>query len=102
MAANEQTLTSMRRITLRVYGRVQGIGYRAAAHAKATGLGLSGWVRNRDDGSVELEVAGGRDDVGQFISWCQRGPAGASVTNIEVAEAPDAAFGGSFEVKPTV
>lgn len=98
---NDHTLTSMRSVNVRIYGRVQGIGFRAAAQRRAVGLGLSGWVRNRDDGSVELVAVGARQDVGQLMAWCNTGPAGASVSRIEVVEAPGENFGGDFEVRPT-
>jgi len=72
------------RVRLVVEGHVQGVGYRYSACAEARRLGLSGWVRNRSDGRVELEAEGPRDDVDQLIAWCRSGPAFAQVSAVEV------------------
>ena len=50
------------------YGRVQGVGFRWLAVSKARLLGLTGWVRNLSDGSVEMEVQGKREEIGKMIS----------------------------------
>ncbi|WP_135470965.1 acylphosphatase [Crenalkalicoccus roseus] len=68
---------------LRITGRVQGVGYRDWLVREATRLGLSGWVRNRRDGSVEAVVAGGEPAVQALLSACRRGPALARVDAIE-------------------
>ena len=85
---------------LRIHGRVQGVYYRASAQEEALRLGLSGWVRNRSDGSVEALVAGCDADVECFIRWAWQGPAAARVVDIEIqpAEAPEA---GPFRMRPT-
>ena len=67
-------------------GRVQGVSYRASTARAARDLGLAGWVRNVNDGSVELEVEGHPDAVAKLLAWCQRGPAGASVASVVVDE----------------
>jgi len=69
---------------LRIHGRVQGVGYRASAHRRALELGLSGYVRNLDDGSVEAVVEGEEADVEAFVTWCRTGPRLARVTRVEV------------------
>ena len=74
----------MRRVRLLVDGRVQGVGYRYSACAEARCLGLSGWVRNRSDGRVELEAEGPELEVEQMVAWCWRGPAFAQVSQVEV------------------
>jgi acylphosphatase len=74
----------MERVRLLVEGRVQGVGYRYSACAEARRLGISGWVRNRSDGRVELEAEGTREDVEQFLDWCRRGPAFAEVSRVDV------------------
>lgn len=74
----------MRRVRVLVDGRVQGVGYRYSACAEARRLGLSGWVRNRSDGRVELEAEGPEAEVEQMITWCRRGPAFAQVSQVDV------------------
>ncbi|HEX4366648.1 MAG TPA: acylphosphatase [Rhodopila sp.] len=74
-----------------IVGRVQGVGYRAWMEHKATELGLSGWVRNRPDGSVEALIAGEIASVEELSRLCRRGPRLAEVTSIdeEMADPPE-------------
>ncbi len=73
--------------------------YRAHARRAATKLGLRGWVRNRDDGTVEAVVEGPAAPVDDFIAWCHRGSPAARVDRLEVSdEGTDAALTGSFDV----
>ena len=72
------------RAHLAIRGRVQGVWYRGAMQACARRLGLSGWVRNCDDGSVEAEATGDRTAVEALIAWAHHGPAGARVTGVAV------------------
>ncbi len=65
-------------------GRVQGVGFRWFLQRKATELGLTGYVRNRPDGKVEIEVEGAEDDVEEMIASAKRGPTFARVTDIDV------------------
>lgn len=67
----------------RVIGRVQGIGYRRWATDIATQMGLSGWVRNMSDGSVEIMVQGDQETINQFLQKCLKGPAFAKVLGIQ-------------------
>ncbi|WP_422015710.1 acylphosphatase [Reyranella sp.] len=69
---------------LAITGRVQGVGYRDWAMATAQRLGLSGWVRNRTDGSVEALVVGDDEAVGRMIEACRRGPTLARVDAVDV------------------
>ena len=83
------------RAHLRIRGRVQGVYYRASMVREAQNLGLTGWVRNCDDASVEAVAEGARADVESLIAWSYRGPAGARVDKIDVYwEAPDHSFFG--------
>jgi acylphosphatase len=75
-----------RRVSLTVTGRVQGVFYRREAAREATRLGLSGFVRNRDDGTVRAEAEGAPEAVGAFIRWCRRGPENARVEDVRVEE----------------
>ncbi len=87
---------------LSITGRVQGIGYRAAFQAEARRLRLSGWVRNRHDGSVEASISGTADAVDKMIEWARQGPAGARVHGVQIAdseEAPESGLG--FDMWPT-
>jgi acylphosphatase len=68
---------------LRIEGRVHGVGYREWLMREAERLGLSGWVRNRGDGSVEAVVAGQEPAVQALLSACRRGPRLARVDRIE-------------------
>ena len=76
----------MRRIRAIVSGRVQGVAFRASACTEARRLGVVGWVKNRDDGTVELEAEGPDDMVAALIQWCHEGPPGASVGRVAVEE----------------
>ncbi len=66
-----------------IAGRVQGIGYRAWLIERARAAGLSGWVRNRLDGTVEALIAGETAAVEELVRQCRRGPRMAMVTSIE-------------------
>jgi acylphosphatase len=74
---------STRRATLRIHGKVQGVFFRESSRAEAVRLGLTGWVRNREDGTVEAVVEGAPDPLEDFIRWCHRGPSAARVTTVE-------------------
>ena len=67
-----------------VTGRVQGVGYRDWVVDRAERLGLSGWVRNRIDGSVEAVIVGEDDAVGRMVEACRRGPPAARVDAVDV------------------
>jgi acylphosphatase len=69
---------------LAVTGRVQGVGYRDWVMETAERLGLSGWVRNRVDGSVEAVIVGDDGAVGRMIEACRRGPPAARVDALDV------------------
>jgi acylphosphatase len=67
---------------VRIEGLVQGVNYRYATRQKAQELGVSGWVHNLADGSVECLMEGERDKVEALIRWCQQGPSGARVKRV--------------------
>jgi acylphosphatase len=67
----------------RVFGRVQGVFFRAAAEREASALSLSGWVANLPDGSVEVEAEGRREALERFLSWLRSGPPSACVERVE-------------------
>jgi acylphosphatase len=90
-------------VSLRIRGRVQGVGYRAWATHTARHLGLSGWVRNLTDGTVEAYAYGTEDVIGTFIAACHAGPPGARVTDVLTVarELEPAAPPPGFQQKPT-
>jgi acylphosphatase len=71
---------------LRIHGQVQGVGYRAGLVREAERLDLTGWVRNRADGSVEAVVQGPAAGVEALITWARRGPRLARVERVEIGE----------------
>jgi acylphosphatase len=76
--------SAIRTVHVRIEGRVQGVGFRAWTEHVAAGLGLTGWVRNRADGSVEAVFQGTEDKIVDMLALCERGPPGARVTKVEI------------------
>jgi acylphosphatase len=72
-----------------ILGRVQGVGFRYSMIEEAQRLGVTGWVRNRRNGTVEAVVDGAPDAVDAVLAWARSGPRGARVTDIQVSEVPD-------------
>jgi acylphosphatase len=88
---------------IRLRGRVQGVGFRDALRTEALRLGVSGWVRNRRDGSVEAVLRGDDDAVDLLIAWARGGPRLAQVGALEehaIESSLDHAYRG-FERWPT-
>jgi acylphosphatase len=94
-------VNAIRHLVIR--GRVQGVGYRAFVEDTATSRGLSGWVRNRRDGTVEAMFSGPEDAVSGMIEDCCKGPFGARVDGIDMREAraDELQIGRTFTVLPT-
>jgi acylphosphatase len=86
-------------VRIAIAGRVQGIGYRMWAQGKARGLGLLGWVRNRQDGTVEALVQGASDKVEAFLSAAEKGPRGARVDDVMAVPEPVQPLA-NFEIIP--
>lgn len=80
-------------------GRVQGVSYRASTASAARRLGVVGWVRNRSDGSVELEAEGDDAQVTALIEWCKRGPPAARVSNVAIEELATTGADKAFTVR---
>ena len=78
------TDTVIKRLVIR--GRVQGVGYRASFYYAAKNAGVTGWVRNRRDGSVEAMVQGPLSAIDDVIEWARRGPELARVDNLVIEE----------------
>lgn len=71
-----------RALHLKITGRVQGVFFRATTKQKADSLGLTGWVKNCSDGSVEIFAQGEDGKLKEFVEWCGHGPADANVDNL--------------------
>ena len=69
-----------------VHGRVQGVFYRDSARREASRLGVSGWIRNCPDGTVEGVFEGSSEAVARLVDWCGSGPRGAAVERVEVLD----------------
>ncbi|MBV8081551.1 MAG: acylphosphatase [Candidatus Eremiobacteraeota bacterium] len=83
----------MPRLHLRIRGHVQGVFFRVSAVEQALDLRLTGWVRNRNDGSIEIVAEGPEDSLAALRAWCEHGPPGADVQGIEESEdAPTGKF----------
>jgi acylphosphatase len=88
----------MRRVHLKVSGLVQSVGYRMFIHRAALELGLSGWVRNMPDGSVEIEAQGPEEKVAELIRLAGRGPSRARVSSLQGHELTPSQEGTGFAV----
>ena len=89
-------------LQVRIRGRVQGVGFRDACVRQARAAGLTGWVRNRRDGSVEALLQGPADEVAGFCDWLRIGVPAARVDAVETTrpQAPCSTHDG-FERLPT-
>jgi len=92
----------MNAVRVIITGRVQGVGYRAWTVAKASKLGLKGWVRNRNDGSVEAVFSGEQGQISTMIEHCKTGPMVARVDGIESYACSETFGDGPFMAKPTL
>jgi acylphosphatase len=86
-----------RRLVVR--GLVQGVGFRFSMQREAMRLGVTGWVRNRRDGTVEAMAAGTPDAVQALVAWARRGPPSSRVDEVAVSDC-EGSFR-SFELRPT-
>lgn len=77
----------MKHYSIKVKGKVQGVFYRAATKAVADQLGVKGYVKNLEDGSVQIEAEGDDFALDSFIEWCNEGPEKAEVESVDVIEA---------------
>lgn len=94
-------IEGMRTVHLRIEGRVQGVYFRGWAAENAKAHGLTGWVRNRRDGSVEALFHGDSANVARMIELCRAGPRDARVESIEIIQ-EGGAGPERFEVRPTI
>jgi len=87
------------RCRLVITGRVQGVWYRASLRDEALRRGVSGWVKNLPDGSVEAVLAGRSADVDALVGWCRTGPPGAFVEGVSVSHEEGGDRVGGFEIR---
>lgn len=73
----------MKHLTVIVYGKVQGVFFRAATKAVANQLRITGFVKNQNDGTVYIEAEGLPFELESFIEWCHEGPENAQVEKVE-------------------
>lgn len=89
----------MRTLRLVIHGRVQGVWFRESMRQKAEQLGITGWVRNRADGTVEAVVQGDDANIAAMVRWARAGPPQASVTRLDHSDATGIFL--SFEKRAT-
>lgn len=82
-----------------IRGYVQGVWFRASTRDEATRIGVSGWVRNLSDGSVDALFEGEKKKVEEIIGWCHRGPSGAQVSKVEISWEPYKAEFKHFDIR---
>lgn len=89
---------AIKHFNISVKGKVQGVYFRANAQKQAIALNIKGFVKNRSDGSVYLEVEGEEESLKQLVIWCHRGPERAKVEEVKVEEREMTSFT-SFEIR---
>ncbi len=88
-----------RRAHVWVTGQVQGVWFRGSTKRRARELGVSGWVRNLPDGRVEVVFEGEEAAVGAALDYVRRGPPGAAVGDVEIADEPFTGDEGRFRIR---
>lgn len=94
------TAADTRTVRIRIEGRVQGVAFRDWMQSTADKLGVTGWVRNRGDGSVEAVLSGEPSLVADMVELCRRGPPAAVVSDVAVLGEEDETYAG-FDIHPT-
>jgi acylphosphatase len=82
-----------------VEGRVQMVFFRYSTCQEAERLGLTGWVMNRPEGSVEIVAEGPKEAVDALMQWCHKGPPGARVSEVRLTHEPATGEFASFDVR---
>ena len=85
-------------IHLLIKGKVQGVFYRASAKKAAIALAINGWVRNNNNGDVEMLITGTQVELKKFTDWCRKGPPGAEVSELIETAQEEIEFG-SFSIR---
>jgi len=92
-------LTKRAAFLAKIEGRVQGVGFRYRTQAYAQSLGLVGWVRNEDDGSVTVYCEGPSEILTRFRSWLRKGPTGSLIANVAFADTPPTGLHFRFSIE---
>ncbi len=87
------------RVYATVSGRVQGVSFRDSTRQEAEKLGLTGWVRNTEDGKVEAIFEGDPDAVNRMVEWCKSGPSSADVEDVSIEKETPSGDVSGFEVR---
>jgi acylphosphatase len=77
------TVTIVKSLTIKIYGDVQGVGFRDAAYWTARKMHVAGFVMNDPDGAVYIEAEGEEVALNDFLTWCKKGPVTARVGRVE-------------------
>lgn len=99
---NDPTSEPQARLHAIVMGRVQGVGFRYFVLEQAVRLGVTGWVRNRWDGNVEVAAEGTRQALDRLVVQLERGPASSAVSRVQIEWEPPRAEFTSFRVRGTL
>ena len=99
MSDRKEKPRELSRMQAIVTGRVQGVGYRAWVHRIASGLGLTGYVKNRLDGAVEAEAQGDPEAVERFFHVLNIGPAAAHIKEVRAAPIPIVPNENDFQIQ---
>ena len=99
--SSDITESNMEKISAQVviYGWVQGVYFRAYTRDQAQSLGLTGWVRNLRNGTVEAYFEGSKEKVEQMVAWCHRGSPSSQVERVEVTYGPYSGAFDSFQIR---
>ena len=81
-----------------IEGRVQGVWFRESTRRQAVSLGVSGWVKNRPDKTVEALLEGTEEAVSRLVAWCRKGPSAAHVLNVHETDERWQGEFGSFDI----
>lgn len=81
-------------VHIKISGKVQGVFFRASGREVAEKLGLTGWIKNTEDGNVEALATGSEAQLGEFTEWCKAGPEKAIVTHVEITAQEEQLFSG--------
>jgi acylphosphatase len=87
------------RVRLIIEGHVQGVWFRESTRRQASALGVTGWVRNRPDRSVEVVAEGPAEKVEKLVAWCHKGPPAAEVRRVSQTIEPSEGLIEAFEVR---